>query len=85
MFHKKISILEDVCNGCGSCVIPCQNNAITIIDNKAKLLDEKICVKFAHCVPLCPVGAIVVEETEETHDTIPRRSSFEREKIRPIF
>ncbi len=48
------------CEGCGDCVDACPNEAIEIIDGKAKI-DEEECIDCAACVDACPTEAITME------------------------
>lgn len=64
MIRKIIRIDEDKCNGCGVCVTACHENAIGMVDGKAKLLREDYCDGLGDCLPQCPTGAITFEERE---------------------
>lgn len=64
MIRKIIRIDEDKCNGCGVCVTACHENAIGVVDGKAKLLREDYCDGLGDCLPQCPTGAITFEERE---------------------
>jgi len=59
-----VKIDEELCNGCGRCVVPCVEGAITIVDGKAKVLKEEICDGLGFCVGICPTGALSIEERE---------------------
>ncbi len=54
-----MEIRENLCNGCGKCVIVCPVQAIKIIDNKA-VIDKNLCVECSICYrnAECPVNAI---------------------------
>jgi NAD-dependent dihydropyrimidine dehydrogenase PreA subunit len=54
-----MKINENLCNGCGQCVLVCPVQAIQIINNKARLDNEK-CVECNVCYrnARCPVKAI---------------------------
>ncbi len=56
-----VRIDEDLCNGCGVCVIPCAEGAITLVDGKARVVDEALCDGAGFCIPMCPTGALTVE------------------------
>jgi len=83
MFYKSVSIQEDACNGCGDCIIPCQEGIIELVDNKAKIPEGKACERLGNCIPRC--DAIVIEEKEGDCKDIPANNLFERERIKAIL
>jgi len=46
------------CTGCEACVSACPVEAISIVDDKAKVSDE--CIDCGACVDECPVEAILM-------------------------
>lgn len=64
MVRKIIHIDEEKCNGCGACVTACHENAIGLVDGKAKLLRDDYCDGLGDCLPTCPTGAITFVERE---------------------
>lgn len=64
MLRKVINIDEEKCTGCGQCVIACHENAIGMVDGKAKLLREDYCDGLGDCLPECPAGAISFVERD---------------------
>jgi len=64
MKRKVIRIDEEKCTGCGLCVPNCQEEAIKIIDGKAKLVGDVFCDGLGACLGECPEGALSIEERE---------------------
>ncbi|RGZ01801.1 4Fe-4S binding protein [Clostridium sp. AM58-1XD] len=64
MIRKIIQINEDLCNGCGLCAEACHEQAIGMVDGKAKLLRDDYCDGLGDCLPTCPAGAISFVERE---------------------
>lgn len=59
-----IKIDEELCNGCGACVLPCAEGAIVLENGKARVKDETLCDGAGFCIPICPTGAMSIEERE---------------------
>lgn len=64
MIRKIIEINEEKCNGCGLCAKACYENAIGMVNGKAKLLRDDYCDGLGDCLPTCPTGAITFVERE---------------------
>jgi NAD-dependent dihydropyrimidine dehydrogenase PreA subunit len=64
MKRKIIRIDEEKCTGCGLCVPNCQEEAIKIIDGKARLINDVFCDGLGACLGECPEGALSLEERE---------------------
>ena len=64
MKRKIINIDEEKCTGCGLCVPGCHEEAIKIIDGKAKLVNDVFCDGLGACLGECPEGALTLEERE---------------------
>ena len=62
--RQMVSIDEELCNGCGLCVIPCAEGAIELVDGKARVLNEELCDGAGFCLGVCPSGALSIEERE---------------------
>jgi Fe-S-cluster-containing hydrogenase component 2 len=62
--RKIITINEDLCNGCGQCIVDCAESALQIVDGKAKLLADKYCDGLGACLGACPTGALELTERE---------------------
>lgn len=59
-----IQIDEDLCNGCGNCIISCAEGALEIVDGKARLVAERYCDGLGACLGECPTGALKVIQRE---------------------
>jgi ferredoxin len=59
-----IQIDEDLCDGCGLCIVDCEEGALQIVEGKAKLVSETFCDGFGNCVGSCPQDAITIIQRE---------------------
>ena len=64
MLRKIIKIDEEKCNGCGACAAACHEEAIEMVNGKAKLTREDYCDGLGDCLPACPTDAITFEVRE---------------------
>jgi Pyruvate/2-oxoacid:ferredoxin oxidoreductase delta subunit len=62
--RKIIHIDENLCDGCGQCVIACAEAAIEIIDGKARVVADRYCDGLGACLGECPRGALTIVERE---------------------
>lgn len=82
MIRKIIHIDEEKCNGCGLCAHACHENAIDMVNGKAKLVRESYCDGLGDCLPSCPTNAITFEEREapEYDDAAVKRAQADNRK-----
>jgi NAD-dependent dihydropyrimidine dehydrogenase PreA subunit len=66
MIRTVIEIDEELCNGCGNCVTGCHEEALQLIDGKARLVGDNLCDGLGACIGECPVGAIRFVDREAT-------------------
>ena len=59
-----VRIDEEECDGCGQCVLACAEEALQIVDGKARLVSEVYCDGLGACLGECPRGALTIEERE---------------------
>jgi NAD-dependent dihydropyrimidine dehydrogenase PreA subunit len=64
VMRKIIEIDEELCDGCGNCVLACAEGAIQIIDGKAKVIADKYCDGLGACIGDCPQDALKIIERE---------------------
>jgi len=62
--RKIIEIDDDKCTGCGACVTKCAEGALTIIDGKAKVVNEVFCDGLGACIGECPEDALKIIERD---------------------
>lgn len=67
--RKIIEINEELCDGCGQCIVDCAEAALEIIDGKAKLIADKYCDGLGACLGACPTGALkLIKRSAEDFD-----------------
>jgi NAD-dependent dihydropyrimidine dehydrogenase PreA subunit len=62
--RKIIEINEDLCDGCGQCIIGCAEGAMELVDGKAKVISDNLCDGLGACIGECPTGALKIVERE---------------------
>jgi Fe-S-cluster-containing hydrogenase component 2 len=55
-----VKVVADECVGCETCVPACPVEAISMVDEKA-VIDQEKCTECGTCIGECPVEAIVEE------------------------
>jgi ferredoxin len=60
--RKIIEINEDLCDGCGQCIIGCAEGALELVDGKAKVIADNLCDGLGACIGECPTGALKIVE-----------------------
>ncbi len=64
-----IEINEDLCNGCGQCILDCAEGAIHIVDGKAKVIADHLCDGLGACLSGCPTGALkIIQRPADAYD-----------------
>ena len=59
-----IEIDEELCNGCGQCILDCAEGAIALVGGKAKVIADRYCDGLGACLSGCPTGALKIVRRE---------------------
>ncbi len=59
-----IQIDQELCDGCGQCILDCAEGALELRDGKAHLVGEIYCDGLGACLSGCPTGALTVAQCE---------------------
>ncbi len=64
ILRKILEINEELCDGCGQCILDCAEHALKIVDGKVKVVSESLCDGLGACLQGCPQGALRIVERE---------------------
>ncbi len=59
-----VRIDEELCTGCGQCILDCAEGAIALVDGKARVIADMYCDGLGACLSGCPTGALTIEQRE---------------------
>lgn len=60
--RKIIEIDEELCDGCGQCILSCAEGALALVDGKARVISDNLCDGLGACMGECPTGALKIIE-----------------------
>ena len=73
--HSKVKpSVGDGCTACGTCIKHCPADAITIIDGKAKINQEK-CIGCAECIAVCPQKVVSIPWDSTSGEDVRKRAA----------
>lgn len=85
VMRKVIEIDDELCDGCGQCILSCAEGALKLVDGKAKVISDNLCDGLGACIGECPTGAleIVEREAEEFDEAAVEAHLAENEEAQP--
>lgn len=63
---KRLVINTDWCKGCGICAAFCPKQALKVVDEKVRRVEDSTCILCGMCEQRCPDYAIYVKEEEDS-------------------
>ena len=57
-----ISLAEERCTGCGTCLQVCPHHVFAVENGKARILDRDRCMECGACMENCPSEALFVDK-----------------------